>query len=104
MDTRWRKSWTERVRHIGLFISYIQNIVVITKARTSAGDNDQRSKRFCSNAVLCVSVALQIVKTSVVRLRVTEGPNALDQIAFYAFHSFLAESQTNAGYVHATHA
>ena len=38
-----------------------------------------------------------MVKTRVIRLRVLEGPNARDQIAFFAFHSFLVEVQTNAG-------
>ena len=33
-----------------------------------------------------------------IKLRVKEGPNARDQIAFYAHHSFLVEVQTNAGY------
>ena len=33
-----------------------------------------------------------------------EGPNTRDQIAFCAFHSFLVKVQTNAGYIHATHA
>ena len=33
-----------------------------------------------------------------------EGLNARDQIAFGEFHSFLEEVQTNAGYIHATHA
>ena len=64
----------------------------------SAGDNDRRSKRFCSIAVLCVSFTWQIVKTRVIRLRVIEGPNARDQIAFCAFHSFLVEVQTDAGW------
>ena len=40
----------------------------------------------------------------VIRLRVIEGPIASDQIAFFAFLSFLAEVQTNPGYIHATHA
>ena len=70
----------------------------------SAGDNDRRSKRFCSNAVLCVSFTWQMVKTRVIRLRGVEGRNARDQIAFCAFHSFLVEVQMNAGYIHATHA
>ena len=39
-----------------------------------------------------------MVKTRVIRLRVIEGPNARDQIVFCAFHSFLVEVQTNAGY------
>ena len=42
--------------------------------------------------------------TRVIRLRVIEGPNARDQIALCAFHSFLVEVQTNAGNIYATHA
>ena len=33
-----------------------------------------------------------------IKLRVKEGTNVCDQIAFYAHHSFLVEVQTNAGY------
>ena len=40
-----------------------------------------------------------MVKTRVIKLRVKEGPNARDQIPFPAFHSFLVEVQTNAGYI-----
>ena len=54
--------------------------------------------------VLCVSFTLQMVKTNVIKLRGIEGPNACDQIAFFAFHSLLEEVQTNAGYIHVTHA
>ena len=54
------------------------------------------TKRFCSIAVLCVSFTRQIVKTPVIILRVIANPNAGDQIAFCAFHSFLVEVQTNA--------
>ena len=32
----------------------------------------------------------------------SEGPNVCDQIAFCAFHSFWAEIQMNAGYIHVT--
>ena len=42
-----------------------------------------------------------------IRLRVIESPNASDQIAFcafHSFHSFLVEVQMNAGYIHVTHA
>ena len=39
-----------------------------------------------------------MAKTRGIRLR-----NVRDQIAFCAFHSFLVEVQTNAGYIHATH-
>ena len=35
-----------------------------------------------------------------IRLRVTEGPNTPDKIAFCASHSFLVKIQTNAGYIH----
>ena len=54
----------------------------------SARDNDRRSKRFCYNAALCASFTWQMVKTCVIRWRMI-GPNARDQIAFNAFHSFL---------------
>ena len=59
----------------------------------SADDNDRRSKRFCSIAVLCVSFTRQIVKTRVIRLRVMEGPNARGQICLLCilFHSFLMD-------------
>ena len=40
----------------------------------------------------------------VIRLRAIEGPNVRDQIAFCAFHTFLLEVQTNAGYIHVMHA
>ena len=56
----------------------------------TGGDNDRKSKRFCSNAVLCESFTWQIVKTLVFRLQGEEGPKARDQTAFCAFHSFLA--------------
>ena len=69
----------------------------------SARYNDRRSKRFCSNAVLCVSFSWQMVKTRVIRfLRVIEGRNARDQIELCAFHSLLVEVQANAGYTHST--
>ena len=61
------------------------------------------SKNFCSIAVLGVSFTWQIVKTRVTRSRVIEGPNASNQIAFHAFHSFLVEVQMNAVYIHAKH-
>ena len=38
------------------------------------------------------------------QIRVIVGSNACDQIALCAFHTFLVEVQTNAGYIHATHA
>ena len=39
-----------------------------------------------------------------IRFLVIEGPNAHDQITFYAFYSFLVEVRTNTGYLHAAHA
>ena len=57
----------------------------------SAGDNDRRTKRFCCNAVLCVSFTWYMIKTRVIRVRGVEGRNARDQIAFCSFHSFLVE-------------
>ena len=64
----------------------------------SAADNDGRTKRFYSNAVLCV-VSRYGWSTRKIKLRVREGPNAHDQIAFYAFHSFFGKSKR-----YATHA
>ena len=48
----------------------------------NASNNNRRSKRFCSIAVLYANFALKMIKTRVIRLRVFEGPNARDQIAF----------------------
>ena len=45
-----------------------------------------------------------MIKTNVIGLQVIEGPDARDQIALCAFHSFLVEVQTHAGYIHGTHA
>ena len=59
----------------------------------SAGDNDRRSKCFCSIAVTFRKFYVQIFNTHLIRLRVTEGPNMNDQIESCAFHSFLEEVQ-----------
>ena len=80
------------------------NITSNKQRLRSAGNNDRRSKRFCSNAVLCVGFTWQIVKTHVIRLGGVEGWNVRDQIASCALHTFLVEVQTNAGYIHAMHA
>ena len=67
------------------------------------GDNDGRSKAFLFHR--CALRKFHVtVKTRVTRLGVIKGPNARDQIVFCAFHSFLVEVQTNAGYIYATHA
>ena len=74
-------------------------LLIITK------DNGVRATAIeGQNAVLCVGFTKQMVKTHVITLRGIEGGDARDQIAFCAFHSFLVEVQTNAGYIHATHA
>ena len=59
----------------------------------SVGDNDRRSKCFCSIAVTFRKFYVQIFNTHLIRLRVTEGPNMNDQIESCAFHSFLEEVQ-----------
>ena len=60
----------------------------ITKGYGVRATNNRRSKRFCSNAVLCVRFTWQIVKTRVFRLRVIEGPNARDQLlSVHSIHS-----------------
>ena len=48
---------------------------------------NRRSKRSCSNA------------GTLHKFHVKESQNVHDQIALYAFHSFLVEVQTNAGYI-----
>ena len=45
-----------------------------------------------------------MIKTHVIRLRGVEGRNTGNQIAFFAFHSFLVEVQANAEYIHVTSA
>ena len=59
----------------------------------SAGDNDRRSKRFCSSAVLWVSFTWQMVKTRVISVQAIESPNTRNQITFCAFPSFLVKSK-----------
>ena len=44
-----------------------------------------------------------MVKTSVIRLRVIEGPHVHDQSVLCAFHTFLVEVQTNVGYMQQMH-
>ena len=53
--------------------------------------------------VLHIGSSLEMVKTGMIRLQVTEASKVHDQTVFCAFHSFLVEVQTNAGYIHATH-
>ena len=81
-------------RQICNFISF-QRYLFKIKTRNnqrlqSAGDNDRRSQCLCSNAVMWVSF-WQMTKRRVIRLQGVKGRNARDQIAFWAFHSFLVE-------------
>ena len=54
--------------------------------------SDRRPKRSCFNV------------SALRKFHVIEGQNARDQVAFFAFHSFLVEVRTNAGYICAKHA
>ena len=94
--------YTVQCSHVVGCVNYVKDTVFIRTGNNqrlrNAGNSDRKSKRFCSNAVLCVSFTLQMVKTRVIRLRVFDGSNARDQIArFFTFHSFLVEVQTKAG-------
>ena len=82
---------------------WIINITSNNQRLWCAGNNDQRSKNFCSN----IQGALRKFHTTdgqntCDQITGIEGPNARDQIAFFTFHSL--EVQTNAGYIHAMHA
>ena len=63
-----------------------------------ASDNDRRSKRFCTNAVLYVTFVSQMVKTRVIRLRVVVG------CIPFILSASPNECWLDAGYIHATHA
>ena len=67
-------------------------------------DNNRRSTTLLLQRCALRKFHVTDVKTRVIRLHVIEGPNTRDQIAFCAFHSFLVEVQTNAGYIHVKHA
>ena len=90
--------YTVQCSHVVGYVNYVKDTLFIRTGNNqrlrNAGNNDQKSKRFCSNALLCVGFTLQMVKTRVIISRVFEDPNARDQIAFYTFHSFLVEVQS----------
>ena len=99
----------ERAGRMQLHVSQIAplmiTVLVITKRYGVRATTIKVQNAFALTFdVLCVSFTLQMIKTRVIKLQGIEGPNACDQIAFYAFHSFLVEVQTNAGYIHARHA
>lgn len=50
------------------------------------------NKTLLLQRLLCVCFTRKKLKTRVIRLRVTEGPKAHDQIAFYSFRSLYVES------------
>ena len=53
--------------------------------------------------VLSASFTLQKAKTRMIRIKMIEGTNACDQIAFHALRSFLVKVETNTGYIHMKH-
>ena len=53
--------------------------------------------------VLSASFTWQKAKTRMIRIKMIEGSNACDQIAFHAFRLFLVEVETNTGYVYIKH-
>ena len=53
--------------------------------------------------VLSASFTWQKAKTRMIRIKMIEGSNACDQIAFHALGSFLVEVETNTGYIHIKH-
>ena len=53
--------------------------------------------------VLSASFTWQKAKTRMIRIKMIEGSNACDQIAFHALGSFLVEAETNTGYIHIKH-
>ena len=67
------------------------------KRLRSAEDNDRMSNASVSrDRYYSQNMSEQITSYKL-------GPNAPDQMAFSAFHSFLVEVQMNAGYIHVTH-
>ena len=67
----------------------------VVRATTIEGQN-AFAPSLCSS-VVCVSFACGKSKHAS-SVRAIEGPNARDQTAFRAFHTFLVEVQTNAGW------
>ena len=61
----------------------------------SVDDIDRSWKRFCSDHC-CALRKLHVTDSKNIRDQITsdKGPNARDQIAFCAFHSFLVEVQS----------
>ena len=67
-------------------------------------DSDWRSKCSHSNAsALCKFYMTEGQKKGMIRIKMIEGSNACDQIAFHALRSFLVEVETNTGYIHIKH-
>ena len=53
----------------------------------------------------CTSFKGQKATTHVIKIKMIEGSNACDQIAFHAaLHSFLVQVKTNTGYIRTKHA
>ena len=80
-------------------VNYMKDTLFIRTSNNqrlrNAGNNDRRSKCFCSNAVLCVNFMLQMVETRVIKLRVFEGSNARDQICAVLYIPFILSGSPN---------
>ena len=83
-------------------------ILILQRINQKVGDRSarDRSKRPRFYAALFVSFRWEKVKTHVIRLRVIEGPNTHDQIAFSCIPFILSESskQCCPWVIHAAHA
>ena len=68
-------------------------------------DSNWRSKinTLTPMPVLSASFTWQKAKTCMIRIKMIEGSNACDQIAFHALGSFLVEVEINTGYIHIKH-
>ena len=88
----------------GSHLKYDDIKLVVTQGYGMRVITIEGQNAFAPGLCFCVISTRQMVKTRVIRLRVIKGPNACDQSAFCAFHKFLVEVQTNASYIHATHA
>ena len=62
------------------------------------------TKRYRVRATTIAGQNALVYRCALRKFHVTVGQNTHDQIAFCTFHTFLVEVQTNAGYIHATHA
>ena len=84
-------AWTGNYFWVDFQVKYLQTFQSYKKRLGSACEIDGRSTKR-SQRLLCVCFTRKELKTRVIRLRVIEGSNAHDQIAFFSFRSLLVES------------